>query len=136
MEAKPVIPGSEANWLSVADGRLLDQAVDNLRKIAPEQGTSLYRALAVVTNLRPRPDNIYLLTDGLPTQGKNKTSNKTVSAEQRVDLFNKGVDILPVGIPVNTILFPLEGDPRAASAYWQLAQSSGGSFLTPAADWP
>lgn len=135
-QAKPVIPESDKNWLAVSDGQLLNRAVANLRNIAPERGTSLYRAFAVVLEMKPRPDNVYLLTDGLPTQGKKKSTNKTISAEQRLALFKQAVAILPPGLPVNTILFPMQGDPRAAGAYWQLAQSSDGSFLTPAADWP
>jgi len=34
------------------------------------------------------------------------------------------------------ILAPMEGDPMAASALWQLAVSTRGSFLAPARDWP
>jgi len=30
----------------------------------------------------------------------------------------------------------MEGDPLAASEFWQLAQVSGGSFMSPARDWP
>ncbi len=40
------------------------------------------------------------------------------------------------GVPVNVILFPMEGDPMAASSYWKLAMRSGGSFLSPPEDWP
>jgi len=31
---------------------------------------------------------------------------------------------------------PLEGDPSAAAVFWQLAQYTQGSFLTPSKDWP
>jgi hypothetical protein len=136
VQAEPVIPDTDTKWLAVADGHTLNRAVTTLRKIAPERGTSLYRALAVVMQMKPRPDNIYLLTDGLPTLSNKKATNRTVSAEQRLTLFKQAVELLPSTIPLNIILFPMEGDPRAASAYWQLAQASGGSFLTPAADWP
>jgi hypothetical protein len=30
----------------------------------------------------------------------------------------------------------MEGDPMAASEYWQLARASNGSFLSPSIDWP
>jgi hypothetical protein len=43
---------------------------------------------------------------------------------------------LPIGIPVNTILFPMEGDPEAAAMFWQFAMTTKGSFLTPSRDWP
>ena len=42
----------------------------------------------------------------------------------------------PRGVPVNTILFPMEGAPMAASAYWKLAMATRGSYLAPASDWP
>ena len=41
-----------------------------------------------------------------------------------------------VPIPINTLLLPMEGDPTAAGAFWQLAISSQGSFITPSRDWP
>ena len=46
------------------------------------------------------------------------------------------VKILPKGVPVNTLLFPIEGDPGAASSFWGLAIASRGSFITPSRDWP
>ena len=33
-------------------------------------------------------------------------------------------------------LFPIEGDPMAASAFWKLALATRGSFMSPAKDWP
>jgi hypothetical protein len=59
-----------------------------------------------------------------------------VSGRDRQKLFNQARDKLPRGIPVNVILAPMEGDPMAASALWQLAVSTRGSFLAPARDWP
>jgi hypothetical protein len=43
---------------------------------------------------------------------------------------------LPAGVPVNTILLPMEGDAWAAAAYWRLALDTQGSFMAPARDWP
>jgi hypothetical protein len=43
---------------------------------------------------------------------------------------------IPPGIPVNTLLFPMEGDYDAAVAYWALAHTSGGSFISVSRDWP
>jgi len=45
-------------------------------------------------------------------------------------------DELPSGVPVNVILLPMEGDPMAAPAFWQLAIATRGSFLVPSRDWP
>jgi hypothetical protein len=34
------------------------------------------------------------------------------------------------------MLFPIEGDPAAAAAFWSLAINTKGSFITPSRDWP
>jgi len=46
------------------------------------------------------------------------------------------VNLLPTRIPVNIILYHMEGDPDAASAYWRLAMVTRGSFFSPSRDWP
>ena len=51
-------------------------------------------------------------------------------------LFEQAVSRIPRGIPINSILLPMEGDPMAAWAYWNLALYTQGAFLTPARDWP
>ena len=86
--------------------------------------------------MSPIPDNIYLITDGLPTQGRAAPRESTVSGRNRLELFEEAVNQLPKNIPVNIILLPMEGDPMAAAAYWQLAQLSNGSFMSPSGDWP
>jgi hypothetical protein len=102
----------------------------------PADGTSLYNAFAVAGKLSPRPDNILLITDGLPTQGRDRPGGTTVSAAERLVLFGKAAGVLPAGIPVNTLLLPMEGDAYAAAAFWRLAVDTGGAFITPARDWP
>jgi len=125
-----------ASWLDGSDREALDTAVKNLRAVIPGKGTSLYNAFAAIDDLRPRPDNVILLTDGLPTVGPNPGSARTVSSKQRVRLFQRAVGELPPGIPVNVILFPMEGDPMAASELWKLAIVSRGSFMSLSKDWP
>ena len=85
--------------------------------------------------MNPRPDNIYLITDGLPTQGSGAAGAKA-SGRDRLKYFNQALNSLPDGIPVNVILAPMEGDPMAASAFWQLAMATRRAFLAPASDWP
>ncbi|HUO83388.1 MAG TPA: VWA domain-containing protein [Gammaproteobacteria bacterium] len=131
-----LIAGSANRWLSAEDGGQLDEAMQRLRETEPADGTSLQNALAVVNRLKPAPDNIYLLVDGLPTQGEERGRRSTVSGKDRMKHFERAIKELPSGIPVNVILFPMEGDPAAAGAYWQLALDSGGSFLSPSKDWP
>jgi len=134
--AWPVLSGSDGNWLQAANRKQVDGVVSALHQLLPADGTSLYRALAVAKKLSPKPDNILLVTDGLPTQGSNKPASTTVSAAERLQYFEAAARSLSPGIPVNTILLPMEGDAWAAAAYWKLAIDTQGSFMTPARDWP
>jgi len=79
---------------------------------------------------------ICLLTDGLPTMGEVVPTRTGVTSRERLDHFNRARRQLPVGVPVNIILFPMEGDPWAAPAFWELALQTGGSMLAPSEDWP
>jgi hypothetical protein len=86
--------------------------------------------------MRPAPDNVYLLTDGLPTLGKRAPGRTTISARDRLKLFDEATRDLSSRIPMNVILFPMEGDPMAPSAFWKLAVATGGAFVSPSSDWP
>ncbi|GMG87171.1 VWA domain-containing protein [Biformimicrobium ophioploci] len=135
-EVESAIPGTEGNWLNIDDRDQLDQAIENVREMVPENGTSLERVFAAVRQLSPMPDNIILLTDGLPTQGMERPKANNISGRDRIKLFQRAVKLLPESIPVNVILAPMEGDPYAASEFWRLAQDTRGSFLSPSRDWP
>ena len=132
---EPALADSAGKWLKVSEREQLDAAVASLRSVTPAEGTSLAAAFAAAAAMSPRPDNIYLITDGLPTQGNSIATGK-VSGRDRLKFFNQALDRLPNGIPVNVILAPMEGDPMAAAAFWQLAQATRGAFLAPARDWP
>ena len=134
--ARAVVPGTEGRWLDGGDAAVLDAAAEAMRTVVPEKGTSLHHGLATTKGLQPRPDNVILLVDGLPTQGSNPPRGITVSGKQRARHYDRALEQLAPGIPVNVILFPMEGDPLAASAYWKLAVATGGSFISPAEDWP
>ena len=136
IRARAAVSGTDGTWLQASSRSNVDAAISALRKTVPGEGTSLYHALAVAGKLSQRPDNILLITDGLPTQGRSKPGSTTVSADERLKHFQAAVRELPSGIPVNTVLLPMEGDAYAAAAYWKLAQDTRGSFLTPARDWP
>lgn len=135
-KAVPLVVGTENNWLDTDDATRLAAAIAGAQAIAPQNGTSLINALAVASSLSPRPDSIILITDGLPTQGANPTRRGNVSAETRQALFEDALRKAPPGIPVNTLLLPIEGDPTAAEAFWRLAFVTRGSFITPSRDWP
>jgi len=136
-QARPLVPESAGKWLAADDAAALNDVLRELRKTVPRDGTSLENALAAAGALSPRPDNIILITDGLPTQGASAPLvKKTVDGNDRLKLFEKSLGRLPPGVPVNVILLPMEGDPMAPAAYWTLARRTRGSFLSPARDWP
>ena len=89
--ATAVLAGSDGKWLSTSTRADVDGAVNALRQLAPAGGTSLYHAFSVAESLSPQPDNILLITDGLPTQGRNKPVSTTVSSDQRLDHFKKAL---------------------------------------------
>jgi hypothetical protein len=132
--AGPLLEGG--GWLEARDIDRLNQAVEKLRRLPPERGTSLINAFEAAAKMSPAPDNLFLLTDGLPTMGKDKPWGSRVSADKRRSLFRDAVKRLPAGLPVNTILLPMEGDPMAAGEFWRLAVDTRGSFMCPAKDWP
>jgi hypothetical protein len=135
-QAFPAVAGSEGEWLDAADSLQLEEAVDGLKAFAPEGGTSLENAITALKDFPEKPDNLFLLTDGLPTQGASPPGSAMVSGEQRRRNFLSAVGQLPAGIPVNTILFPMEGDTEAAALFWQFAMSTRGAFVAPSRDWP
>jgi len=135
-EAGPALPGTAGKWLEVADQAQLEKVSLELRKLVPSGGTSLDKAFRALESLTPAPDNIFLITDGLPTQGATPPRGNKISGRERRKLYRQAVKLLPRNVPVNIILAPMEGDPMAASEFWQLAQVSRGSFLSPSRDWP
>jgi hypothetical protein len=135
-EASVAIPGTEGEWLDAADSLALEQAVDAVKQFSPSAGTSLSNAFAAIADFDSRPDNLFLLTDGLPTQGKQPPKKFMVSGAQRRQFFTSAMAELPRGIPINTILFPMEGDPEAAGLFWQTALDTKGAFIAPSRDWP
>lgn len=135
-ETQSLLPGSEDRWLEVADRDQLNQMIDSVNDLVPGKGTNMEQVFRAVANMTPLPDNIFLITDGLPTIGDRGSSSTLVTPAERMELYQEAVVELPRGIPVNTILMPLEGDPSASAAFWELAQYSQGSFLTPSRDWP
>jgi hypothetical protein len=136
-KAAPVVPGTDGQWLDAGSREVLDGAVLHLRKVVPAGGTNLFNGLGAISALRPPPDNVYLLVDGLPTQGKRAPGRGTrISAKDRLKLFQEATRDLSSRIPMNVILFPMGGDPMAPSAFWKLAMATGGAFVSPSADWP
>jgi hypothetical protein len=135
-EARPLLEKTRTKWLDVGDGKKLDEVMDRLREVVPGGGTNLSAAFLAIALMKPRPDNIYLLVDGLPTLDASPSEKKTVSGDQRLKYFQNAVRRLPHGVPVNVILYPFEGDPGAASAFWELSIATRGSLMSPSEHWP
>lgn len=133
---EPVIKGSDGVWLQADDATQLDEAVRVLRRTVPQNGTNMLAAYAVAERLSPRPDNIIVFADGLPTMDESTTDRRVVSGTQRLRMHERATRELPRGVPVNVFLYPLEGDYDAAFAYWVLAHNTGGSFISVSRDWP
>jgi hypothetical protein len=134
--AKSMIAEQEGRWLDAGDPKLLAQAIGTLRALDPQGGTSLINAWSVIRFLSPRPDQVVLVTDGLPTQGKERPSRNYINVNQRARLFSEAEKSLPEGVPIDVILLPMQGDTPAAHMFWTLARDTGGAFMMPAADWP
>ena len=134
--AEPALQGSEGEWLDAADSLELERVIKGLRDYSPGSGTSLINAINTINTFEDKPDNLFLLTDGLPTQGKSAPKKYMVSGTQRREFFADAIDNLPRGMPVHSILFPMEGDPEAAAMFWQLGVSTQGAFIAPSRDWP
>ncbi|MGD8991350.1 MAG: VWA domain-containing protein [Desulfobacterales bacterium] len=133
--ARPLLEGTAETWLDAGNVDQLNRAAEGIRAVVPEKGTSLLNAITALRQMKPGPDNIFLLTDGLPTMGSSKPWRKRVSGDKRLSLFKAAIKEFPKA-PVNIILFPMEGDPLAADAYWRLAKRTRGSFFSPSKDWP
>ena len=135
-EAQAALTGSEGEWLDAADSLAMEDAIAGLKQYSPGSGTSLTNGFGAIADFENRPDNVFLLTDGLPTQGKNAPRKYMVSGEQRRKHFLAAIKEFPRGVPLNTILFPMEGDPEAAALFWQTALNTNGAFIAPSRDWP
>ena len=134
--ARPVVAGSEGRWLDGGSRDDLQSALDGLDAMVPDGGTNLWAGFEAIRAMSPPPDNVILLVDGLPTMGKSPARRATVTGNQRLKLYEEAVGRRLPGVPINIILFPMEGDPLAAASYWKLAVATRGSFLSPPEDWP
>jgi len=135
-KAEAVVQGTDGIWLKADDDTQLNEAIRVLRETVPKNGTNMHAAFRIATELSPRPDNIILLVDGMPTMEAETTSKTVVSSNERGNIFAKAVRELPSGIPVNIMLYPMEGDLNAPISFWSLALTTRGSFVSVSRDWP
>ena len=135
-QAQAMLAGTEGEWLDASDSLALERVMESTDAFVPSEGTSLSKAIDVIAEFDSKPDNLFILTDGLPTLGDTPPKKYMVTGSQRRQHFETAIAKLPRGIPVNTILFPMEGDPEAAALFWQLALDTKGAFIAPSRDWP
>ena len=133
---EPVLKGTDGLWLKADDIDQLDEAVRQLRRTVPKNGTNMYAAFQVIRDMKPRPDNVILLVDSMPTMDQATSSKSVIGAGERANLFTAATQLVPSGIPINVMLYPMEGDPAAVTSFWSLALKSRGSMISVSHDWP
>jgi cell division protein FtsB len=132
-QAQPLIAGG---WLAGNDAAARARGMAALESIVPANGTSLYNAFAAARAVSPAADQIVLITDGLPTQGKSAGLRRYVNSNERMRLFDEALSQLPEHVPIDCVLLPMQGDLQAAHRFWHLARVSDGTLLMPSRDWP
>lgn len=132
------LPKTQGTWLKRSDNKQVQEALKGVWNFPPEDGSNLERAFKEVMKLKPAPDNIYILTDGLPNQSDSRAFGLTVSGRERYQHFSYATRVLYMTKrpAIHTILYPLQGDPAAPGMYWSLAAQSKGSYFSPTPDWP
>jgi hypothetical protein len=135
-KARAVIGDSHGKWLDSNDPRVINNVLGAARNIVPAEGTSLVNALLSARTINPQPDQIILITDGLPTQGSVPPSRKFINVREREKLFDDAIKTVNKDMPLDVVLLPMKGDLLAAHAYWKLARRTGGSYVVPSRDWP
>ena len=136
-------------WKSGNDGSALRRILNDLDAIVPEGSTNLQAGLEAIAV--QRPTDLYLVTDGLPTDGDSGYrslnpfascsalwgASSKISGECRVELFRHTIDTASLpGVTVNVILLPIAGDPQASSEFWQWTSKTRGLIISPAVSWP
>ncbi|MFM7627710.1 MAG: VWA domain-containing protein [Gammaproteobacteria bacterium] len=134
--AAPLIAGTDGQWLAADAGRRRE-AVTAIDALLPEGGTSLINALRTKGEFRPAPDQIVLITDGLPTQGATPPAlRRYVDTGDRARLFGEAVRSIGSDIPIDVVLLPMKGEVPGPHLFWELARRTKGSFVVPSRDWP
>jgi len=135
-ETEPLIPAHSVDWVFRDDTEIVQDMLEALADFVPQGGANMERAFGVVRSMATVPDAVLLLTDGLPTQSDSYGSGDVVTETDRLRFFNAAARIAAPDIPINTILYPLEGDPASPFLFWQLADKTKGGLVSPAPDWP
>lgn len=122
----------------------MNSIVKDLGAVVPEGGTNLQEGLITLFEANSKLTDVYIVTDGLPTLGDGLpltcrnfiSTKKSISSKCRQALMIETIKRAPKGVRYNIILLPLAGDPYASPMYWNWSRVSGGTFLSPAPEWP
>lgn len=125
---------------------------DALSRTLPNGPTNLKQVFDTAARLNPKPKQVMILTDGFPTlpgtqrlrglrgcRSSNKGAKPVLSPTCRASVYLDAVEVAErrlSGVPIDVVLYPLDGDADAVRGYWLLAALSGGRLLTPAEGWP
>lgn len=135
-------------WKKGADPKDAAAVLIDFEQLIPEGGTNLHAAVALMRKAAKGFTNVYLVTDGLPTQGDIRISSyfsgcaslvgkaKKISGKCRLKLLADVASSYKEHAPVNVVLLPLEGDPDAAGAFWRWTAESKGLLISPESSWP
>lgn len=132
--------GRNGQWIDYDPEISAKESVDRLKVVKPEGATNMYDAFAEAFRFRSSGlDTIYVLSDGLPTEGEGLTTVTQAATSQKTDSLSKHVRTTlrtvwnrPVtGMPkvrINTIGFFFES-PEVGAFLWALARENDGSFV-------
>ncbi|HEX9786036.1 MAG TPA: hypothetical protein VGA56_25335 [Opitutaceae bacterium] len=135
-DALPLIPEREHEWFQPLDRSTTAEVLKRLEEVTPKGGANHERAFVSLRGLFPSVDSVMLLTDGLPTLSDSHASSSVTTDSDRERFFRDALRVVPRQTPINTILYPMTGDPAAAFLYWQLADVSHGALISPSPSWP
>ena len=124
-------------WMPSKDVTLAEKTSYAVWNTIPTGGSNLEGAFKLASTLSPKPDNIFLITDALPTHSSAQVTGFQVTGKEREAHFKSGYKLAQKHrFPINVILYPFEGDFNAAGSYWKLADQTKGSLFTPSPNWP
>ncbi len=135
-EARSLVVDSEGEWFDPQDRRRVAEVLTALTEFTPTGGANLERAFVTAREKFPLTETIVLFTDSLPTLSDTIPVSGATDDRERERMFRAAIRELPRKTPINTILYPMSGDPAAAFLFWQLADTTGGSLISPARGWP
>ncbi len=132
-----------SDWYQTSQAGAVSDTISALEKLTPNGPTNLQAAFNQLRSLSPAPTDVYVITDGLPTQVSGRlprcARGDTISPRCRLELFTDMTNALSnqlSQLTLNVVLLPLEGDWDAANAYWNLSVATGGLMISPPRTWP